>query len=511
VSLINQVLVDLEKRRGLLPPTAQVRLSGLTAAERSTAAKEPGARRAGLLLFLLVLAGALFIKREDLLAQLYTPAPARNGTVTAAGTTPPAAHADGSIAIVPGAPARDSSNPRAEPPPATGPTVAELTRLAAGKEGSDVALDLRFTAPVDYTLKSDPGGGATLRLAKVNLREGYLQAFSNDGLVHDVQVRHGDGDEVDVRFSLRAGLSAGKTEITAADGGGYRLLVHFNDDGVPPARNAESRQSASARLAGTAAHAGTKGRARRPQATPSPPPAHEDKHELRAGKTPARDAAADAAGRENVVVENEQPGVFHKTMHTPDPVDPKTRLYASATAALRSGNRDQALALGREALAADPTAAAPRLLVATILMEDKHDAEARALLETGLAQAPGNRDYKLLYARLLSETGETGKAIELLTRDAPSPADDPDYHALLAALLQRAGRHGDAIVSYRRLLSVRPQNGLWWMGLGISLSASGQRQQARDAFNHALTDRSLPVRLQQFLNDQLRQLQKAST
>src|SRR5579885_3546730 len=81
--------------------------------------------------------------------------------------------------------------------------------------------------------------------------------------------------------------------------------------------------------------------------------------------------------------------------------------------------------------------------------------------------------------RVCCQTGETGKAIELLTRDAPSPADDPDYHALLAALLQRAGRHGDAIVSYRRLLSVRPQNGLWWMGLGISLSASGQRQQAR--------------------------------
>jgi Tfp pilus assembly protein PilF len=486
-------------------------------------------RRTGLLLLLLLsVVGALLVKRETLLERFPIAAPAEGGAVTVTKPPLPSAHADASSGVLPSiAPVRDSTDVQPDSlsvatPIAATPAVtdsgaststiaAELSQLAARKEGNGVALWLRLSSPVQYTLETGPKGEATLRLANVRLREGYLQAFDHDGPIHDVQVRHGDSGEVTIRFSLRTGISTGRTEITTADDGGYLLLVHCNNDAMPPAfyPDVPAATVLPPRLAGASTHTETKIHAKRLEERV--PAAPESKRELQAQKTPAHIGHAGTTSRGHGTVESEQPGDFRKIARAAEPVDQKTKLYQSAVSALHAGDRARAQALAMQALEADGTAVAPRVLVVTMLMDDKRWPEARTQLETGLSQAPGNRDYKLLYARLLSETGEINQAAEVLAHDAPAPADDPDYHALLAALMQRAGRHDDAVVSYRRLLSVQPQNGLWWMGLGISLSATGQRQQAQDAFNRALTDRNLPDRLRQFLNDQLQQLHGASS
>ncbi|HTT08842.1 MAG TPA: tetratricopeptide repeat protein [Gammaproteobacteria bacterium] len=529
MSLVNQVLTDLEERRGgALSPTAQVTLAGLAAAERPAVLQEsqPATRTA--LLLLLLFASALLAWRENVLQRLFhIPVFSAEKMIAVTKPSPPNAPIESTSGAGEGTPLRDSTDVQPQSPPlaavpaAVDPTVAdsgtsastdvpELLQLAARKEDNGVALWLHLSSPVEYTLETDPKGGATLRLANVRLREGYLQAFDGDGLIHDVQVRHGDGGDVSVRFYLRPGVSTGKVEVTPADGGGYQLIVHCDNTGIAPlvAPTTPGPGVSPQRLADAPAHAAAKIHADQPK---EPAPAPENKRGRPHKGASARADRADTASGGREMVESERPGDFRMIPHVPAPPDRKTELYQSAVSALRGGDRARALSLGRQAMDADPPAVAPRVLVATLLMEDRHAAEARAQLEAGLSQAPGNRDYKLLYARLLSETGEIGKAIDLLAHDAPAPASDPDYHALLAALMQRAGRHNDAIVSYRRLLSVQPQNGLWWMGLGISLSASGQRQQARDAFTHALTDQSLPGRLRQFLNDQLQQLQGAST
>lgn len=535
MSLINQMLSDLQERRGGLPPTEQTALSELIAAEPRPPPKEPAARGRSVLLLLLLLMSVLLVKRETVTAWFSIPASSQEGAVVAAGAPPPSSP-PATVAIQ----AAQETRPGKASPEHTSTTTslpskaaseatmaatsavahtgasrsttgAEISQLAIRTEDNGVALGLHLSTPVQYTLSTDPQGAAVLRLVDVRLREGYTQAFDRNNLIHDIQVQQGDGDEVAVRFSLRTGASASRTEITAAEDGGYLLTVHCKAGEVPPAPHPDASEPAiSSPWFADAANSG-KGNIRPNRSEGGKQTASGGKRGLLAQETPSHVEHSDAPDVEPVVIGSELPGGFHKAARAAEQLDRKTQLYEVALSTLRAGDRTRALALAMQALDADDTAIAPRLLVATMLMEDKRWAEARAQLETGLGRAPGNRDYKLLYARLLSEMGETGKAIEVLTHDAPAPEDDPDYEALLAALMQRTGRHGDAIVSYRRLLSVQPQNGLWWTGLGISLSAAGQRQQAHEAFNHALTDRNLPDRLRQYLNDQLQQLREASS
>jgi len=64
-------------------------------------------------------------------------------------------------------------------------------------------------------------------------------------------------------------------------------------------------------------------------------------------------------------------------------------------------------------------------------------------------------------------------------------ANQPEYLALLATLYQRAGRQADAVETYRQALGQRPQEGRWWLGLGISLEAQKNWTAAGEAYQRA--------------------------
>jgi MSHA biogenesis protein MshN len=100
-------------------------------------------------------------------------------------------------------------------------------------------------------------------------------------------------------------------------------------------------------------------------------------------------------------------------------------------------------------------------------------------------------------------------AINTMVGALPYVQSDPDFYAFLAALLQREGRHREAVDYYRVALRAVPGNGVWMMGLGISLRASNQSAEAHDAFLRAIDSKQLSPALQEFVERQLRELSVA--
>jgi MSHA biogenesis protein MshN len=86
--------------------------------------------------------------------------------------------------------------------------------------------------------------------------------------------------------------------------------------------------------------------------------------------------------------------------------------------------------------------------------------------------------------------------------------DRPDYLAFLAALQQKTGHHKEAVQLYRQALKKHSQNGVWWMGLGISLHADGMNQEAIEAFKQAKMQGGISAELQAFIEQKIEVLQK---
>jgi MSHA biogenesis protein MshN len=106
----------------------------------------------------------------------------------------------------------------------------------------------------------------------------------------------------------------------------------------------------------------------------------------------------------------------------------------------------------------------------------------------------------MLLARLQIERG--GGGIETLARSLPYAGGNGEYQAFLAGALQRQGRHTEAVEQYQTALRGAPGNGVWWMGLGISLQANQRDADAQAAFRRAQAAGSL----QAFVERKLQQL-----
>jgi MSHA biogenesis protein MshN len=102
---------------------------------------------------------------------------------------------------------------------------------------------------------------------------------------------------------------------------------------------------------------------------------------------------------------------------------------------------------------------------------------------------------------MLMERGDLAGAIGVLTTAPPPLETHPGHHALLAALLQRAGNHDAAITAYTELIAVNDRQGLWWMGLAISLEAVARPAAALQAYRQAMGDPRLSTQVARFVRE----------
>jgi len=149
--------------------------------------------------------------------------------------------------------------------------------------------------------------------------------------------------------------------------------------------------------------------------------------------------------------------------------------------------------------------ASARQALAGILIGQGRADDAKALLTEGLALAPQHAGIAMMLARVHAEHGDLQRAADIL-QTAATAFGSPEDHAFHAAILQRLNRHADAAELYAAALRVTPGNGVWWMGLGMSLAADGRNDAARDAFKRARSSGMLSPELTTYVDQRLRQL-----
>lgn len=180
--------------------------------------------------------------------------------------------------------------------------------------------------------------------------------------------------------------------------------------------------------------------------------------------------------------------------------------YRRATLLLQQNRSQDAVSALEQALQLDPFHSVARQTLAGVLVDGRRTEEAIRKLQEGLAVDRTQPALAMMLARLQVEKGELRPAIETLQKTLPQAAERSDYQAFIAALLQRDGRHKEAIEHYFVALRKSPQNGLWWMGIGISLQAENRVAEARDAFNRAKASSTLSPELLAYVEQKLGQL-----
>ncbi|HAT33901.1 MAG TPA: hypothetical protein DCW29_24575 [Janthinobacterium sp.] len=178
--------------------------------------------------------------------------------------------------------------------------------------------------------------------------------------------------------------------------------------------------------------------------------------------------------------------------------------YRGALNALQDGRVTEAIKGLEQTLRIDPRHEAARETLIRLLLESKRQDEAMQQAQLSLSLDANQPALAMLLARLQVEQG--GPALETLTRSLPYAGGNGEYLAFLAGLLQRDKRHREAAEQYTQALRTAPQNGLWWMGLGISLQAEKRLPEAKDAFERAKAAPELTPELLAFVERRLEQL-----
>jgi MSHA biogenesis protein MshN len=180
--------------------------------------------------------------------------------------------------------------------------------------------------------------------------------------------------------------------------------------------------------------------------------------------------------------------------------------FRKANLALQEGRTNDALAGYESALLIDSSHKDARKAWVALLISLKRNEDAERVLQKGLKRDPHDASFAMLMARLQVERGAMPLALETLQKTLPYAEDQADYQAFLAALLQRQNLQEEAVAHYQVALKLAPNNGIWLMGLGISLQALKRNDDARNAYQRALASNSLSAQLQAFVQNKLKEL-----
>jgi MSHA biogenesis protein MshN len=171
---------------------------------------------------------------------------------------------------------------------------------------------------------------------------------------------------------------------------------------------------------------------------------------------------------------------------------------------MQEGRMSETTAALEEALRSDPAHEAARQTLVALLIEAGRGDEAMRQLQLGLTRDARQPALAVLLARLQIERG--GNGIDTLMRTLPFVGNNPDYHAFLAGALQRQQRHREAAEQYLVAVRGAPANGVWWMGLGLSLQAEKRDGEALEAFRKARASGALTQDLAGFVDRRIQQL-----
>lgn len=178
--------------------------------------------------------------------------------------------------------------------------------------------------------------------------------------------------------------------------------------------------------------------------------------------------------------------------------------YSRGASALQQGRLPEARSGFEAALQIDPAYHAARQALAGVLIDARLPADAMLVLQEGLQTAPAQFGLAMMAARLHVERGELDAAVQTLARSAEYAGNSADFSGFYAGLLQRQKKHAEAVELFDRALRLRPNSGVWLLGMGMSLEALGRNAEAQEAFRRAKSSGNLTPELQNYADQRLR-------
>ena len=191
------------------------------------------------------------------------------------------------------------------------------------------------------------------------------------------------------------------------------------------------------------------------------------------------------AEQEAVAPPPRKPGVLKIETVNLSEAELATLAERKATTAMARGQLRDAQDNYYQVLVHDPHNQGAREQLAGLLYGEGRLSEAGQLLEEGIRLDPAQADFRLLLARLAISGGDQLKALGWLTGYQPDLASNLDYYATWAGLTQELGRNAEAAEIYVKLLRQQPDQGRWWLGLGVAEDGQGHSLRALDAYRNA--------------------------
>lgn len=178
--------------------------------------------------------------------------------------------------------------------------------------------------------------------------------------------------------------------------------------------------------------------------------------------------------------------------------------FHRAEAALAGGRAAEAVEALRAALKQDPAHVPARQLLLRQLLDQRKSGEVMAILQEGVELLPQQTGWAMSLARLQLERGDLVAADATLARSQSFAEASADYAGFMGHLKTRQGEHRQAIPLYARATRLAPDEGRWWLGLGLAQEADGRLQDARESLRRALASGRLSAELTAVAEQHLR-------
>jgi len=166
-----------------------------------------------------------------------------------------------------------------------------------------------------------------------------------------------------------------------------------------------------------------------------------------------------------------------------------------AEGALASGRTAEAIDSLRAALKHDPAYVQVRQMLLRQLLDQRKTDEAMAALQEGLEIQPMQTGWAMSLARLQLEQNDLAAADRTLARSQAYAEANADYAGFQGHVKSRIGAQRQAVAHYQRAARLAPNEGRWWLGLGLALEADGHLPEAKEAFKRSLATTTLSADL----------------
>ncbi|CAM3869860.1 tetratricopeptide repeat protein [Vibrio aquimaris] len=196
--------------------------------------------------------------------------------------------------------------------------------------------------------------------------------------------------------------------------------------------------------------------------------------------------------------------VIHQVELTPVQLAEKAQQRASK--ALDNNNLEQALDEYQLSLRYEPSNIEVRKKLSALYYGKGDVRRAVEILNKGIQIDKESVVLRLSLAKLLIKENQNDAALTALVH-VPKNAS-VDYISLRAALAQKSNHDDIALNSYQNLVSLDPDSGRWWLGLGIQQERALDLPSAEEAYQQALSKLGLSSQSQQFIRDRLALIRK---